>query len=176
MKRILMLILAVCLALSLCACGGKTEGTTGIATEPAAEAATESTQEAPAEAPTEVTVAPAQEPEEDTDAVKYTVIVNDQSGMPIAGVEVQMGDSSCITNEMGTAEFMLPQDTYKVILSYIPMEYTYSGNTAEFFFEEDVTFLTITLQLGDEMLEDVGGLEDEAPVEELPMEELSPEG
>lgn len=172
MKRILMLILALCLVLSLCACGGET-------TEPTAEAATESTQEAPTQAPTEAVEVPVQTPTEDTNEVKYTVIVNDQAGMPIAGVEVRMGEDSgvsCITNEMGAAAFVLPQDTYKVTLPFIPMEYTYSSNATEFFFEEGVVFLTITLRLADEIPEDLGGVEDEAPAEDLPGEEMAPEG
>lgn len=167
MKRLLALLLAVCAVLSLCACGAQEAEPT--------EAPTEAPTQAPTEAPTEAVVEQPQQPE----GVTYYVTVVDEANMPVSGVEVQISaeDSSpCITDEMGMAAFLLPEGSYTVTLLTLPMDYGYATEVREFPFEEGTVYLTITLRLMDMASEDLGGFEDEAPVENAPAEEEIPEG
>lgn len=84
-KNILMLILALCMIFSLCACGN----TSGNTDETPAPNTQEETQEST---------------KADDGKVTYTVTVVDESGNPVAGVMVQ----AC--NDNGCVPFMTPTD------------------------------------------------------------------
>ena len=126
-KRFLIMVLALCVVLALCACGesgsGETVGDTG-----------ESTQQT-----TEETV--------DDGKVTYAVKVVDEGGNPVASAAVQMCKDSClpgVTNAEGVAEFRLVEDDYKV--SFMAMPAGYEADAEEFYFEDGSYELTITLK------------------------------
>ena len=127
-KNLVALLLVLCMALSLCACGG--------------DNAVEAT-EAATEAPVVVETEPAVEETEaiDDGKVVYTITVQDEAGNPIANAMVQMCLETCIpgmTNENGAA-----QADYKVSFLTIP-----EGLAAEeyYYFENGSTEMTITLK------------------------------
>lgn len=136
-KKFSLLVLVLCLALSLCACGGSEA--------PATEAPAT---EAPAtEAP--VTEAPETEAAVPDGMVKYTIAVVDEGGNPIAGAMVQMCKDSCIpgaTDASGVATFTMPEDDYKVSFLTMPAGFELVDETSEFYFESGSTEMTITLK------------------------------
>ena len=139
-KNILSLLLAVCMVLSLAACGNSEEPaeTTEAATEAVTEVATEPATEAATEAPME-----------DDNTVTYKVRVEDESGAPIAGAMVQICLDTClpaITNEEGVAEYQVEEADYKVSFLSLPAGYTYTTEKTEFYFESGSTEMTITLK------------------------------
>ena len=126
MKNILAVILVLCMALSLVACGGNTESTQPQ-TDPV------------------VTTTEATEPADDG-KIAYKVTVVDNAGNPIAGAMVQLCLEACIpavTNENGVAEFNLAEADYKVSFISAP-----AGFTVEeaYYFEAGATEMTITLE------------------------------
>lgn len=130
-KRFLALLMAACLMLGLCACGG--EG------EPDATDSSEVTEA------TDVTEATVIENAQDGN-VTYTVTVVDESGAPIAGVFVQMCLETCYpnsTNENGVATFSLAEADYKV--SFLTPPEGYSVEEA-YYFEDGAHDMTITLK------------------------------
>lgn len=108
-KTFLAAVLAVCMMLALCACGG----------EPAAEPIQ------PTDAPTAPTTAAPTEPAAPTaptpadGEVLYTVKVVDKDGNPKAGAYVQMCLEACVfkvTDAAGNAYFCMAEADYKVTL------------------------------------------------------------
>lgn len=136
-KNIAALLLVLCMALSLCACGGtETPATEAPATE--APVVTE----APTEAVEETEAA-------DTGLTTYSVAVVDEEGNGIAGAMVQICQDTCypgITNEAGVAQFNVAEANYKVSFLALPAGYTYSTEEQEFYFESNSTEITITLK------------------------------
>lgn len=135
MKRMMALALMLCLALSLCACGG--EQPSAETTEPAAPVET-----APPAPETEAPVV-----EEEFDG--YIVTVVDEEGNPIAGAVVQLCMDTCfpgITDETGAAKFSMEEADYKVSFAALPAGYTYTTEEQEFHFEAGSKELTITLK------------------------------
>lgn len=134
-KNIAALLLALCMALSLCACGESTEPTEAPATEaPVTEAPTEAIEET--EAP-------------DTGLTTYSIAVVDEEGNAIAGAMVQICMDTCypgITGENGIAQFSVIEADYKVSFLSMPAGYTYSTEEQEFYFESGSTEMTITLK------------------------------
>ena len=137
MKKFSIAVLAACVMLVLCACGGKD---VPAATEiPTTEAPMVETTEAVVEV--EATV-----PE---GMISYTVTVVDQEGNPVSGVMVQMCKDSCIpgvTNDAGVAAFRMYEDDYKVSLLTMPEGYAYAGEEEIFYFETGSYELTIVLK------------------------------
>ena len=134
-KKISLLALVLCLALSLCACGGSEAPAT----------------EAPAtEAP--ATEAPATEAPETEAALAegmavYTITVVDEGGNPIAGAMVQMCKDSCIpgmTDANGVASFTMAEDDYKVSFLTMPAGFELVDETSEFYFESGSTEIILT--------------------------------
>ena len=131
-KNLVALLLVLCMALSLCACGG--------------EKAVEET-EAATEAPVVVTEPAVEETEAvEDDKVVYTITVVDEEGNPIANTMVQICLETCIpgmTNENGTAQFQVVEADYKVSFLTVP-----EGFVAEesYYFENGSTEMTITLK------------------------------
>lgn len=136
-KKISLLALVLCLALSLCACGGSdTPATEAPATEAPAT-------EAPA------TEAPETEPTLAEGMAVYTITVVDEGGNPIAGAMVQMCKDSCIpgaTDANGVATFTMAEDDYKVSFLTMPTGYELVDETTEFYFDAGSTDMTITLK------------------------------
>ena len=133
MKRLICMMLALVLALALCACG--------------AEKAPETTT-APSE---EATVAPAVA--EETQAVEdgkvtYTIHVQDDAGNALAGVMVQICKEACLpgmTDAEGNAVFTVVEDDYKVSFLTLPAGYTYTTEETEFYFD-GATEITLILK------------------------------
>lgn len=136
MKKLFALLLALCMVLSLCACGsGKTE-----------EETTEET--------VETTAAPTETAAEETEAEEtlaegmavYTVTVVDADGNPIAGAMVQICQDTCypsVTNEDGVAQWTVAEAEYKV--SFLSMPEGYTCEEEAFYFAEGSNEMTITL-------------------------------
>ncbi len=130
-KRIFALVLALCLALSLCACGGAA-GNTETPTTEGTEATTPATEDT--------------EPVDDGN-VTYTVKVVDEGGNPIAGAMVQLCKETClpgVTGVDGVAVFNVVEDSeYKV--SFMSQPAGYEGIEEAYYFEDGSYELTITL-------------------------------
>jgi len=141
MKKLIALLLALCMIFALCACGSQEEA----AAEDAAPE-TEAQQEAPVEEETEA--APVEEETEPVDdgTVTYTITVTDEGGNPIAGAMVQICKETClpgVTNESGVATFQVAEDAYKASILSMPEGYDYTTEEQEFYFdgEFDVTIV-----------------------------------
>ncbi len=132
LKNILMLVLALCLVFSLCACGGNNETPNNTEETPAPSSTQEETQES--------TTA-------DDGKVTYTVTVVDEAGNPIVGALVQLCLEACIpsvTNAEGKATYTVEEADYKV--SFVSMPAGYTSDVNEFHFEEGSYELTLTLK------------------------------
>lgn len=131
-KRLLAVVMVLCLVIGLCACaGGGEESTT--------------TEENTTEASTIVAAQETTEAEEGG----YTVTVVDEGGNPVAGAMVQLCLETCYpgaTDESGIAKFPVEEANYKVSFLVLPEGYTYSTDEQEFYFEEGSRELTITLK------------------------------
>lgn len=143
-KKLLAVMLVLCMVVTLCACGNTAEEETPAVTE------------APAAAPeTVATEADAPEATEETTPVddgmtEYTITVVDDAGNPVVGAMVQMCKDSCLpgpaTDAEGKTHFSLAEDEYKVSFIVVPSGYTYMDDVTEFYFEDGATELTITLK------------------------------
>lgn len=123
MKRILIILLAMMLGISLWGCGS----------EPVQQEST----------------APQQEQETQTVPVLYSVTVTDENGTPIPNAMVQLCSDICVagvTNEAGVAQFTLLPAEYKASMTVVPQGYAYPGETTEFAFPEGSRELTIVLK------------------------------
>lgn len=108
-KTFLAAVLAFCLMLTLCACGGEPAAEP---TQPAGDATT-----VPSAAPTEPAAPTAPTPADGE--VLYTVKVVDKDGNPKAGAYVQMCLEACVfkvTDAAGNAYFCMAEADYKVTL------------------------------------------------------------
>ena len=111
-KKILLAVLALCLTLALCACGG-TDVNDATTLQPEATESTTTT-----EATTTTTTAPAIPTPEDGQ-VLYTVKIVDANGNPVEGAYAQLCLETCVfqpTNAEGIAYFCLPEADYKVTI------------------------------------------------------------
>lgn len=126
-SKLLWITLAVCMLLTLCACGNG---------EPAQTTAPETTLPVETTRPTE-------------QASGYTVKVVDENGNPIVGAAVQLCSDTCYPNATdanGEAFFQLAEAEYKVSFLFLPVGYTYSTDAQEFYFESGATELTVVLK------------------------------
>ena len=123
-KMLLAALLAVCLTLTLCACGG--------AETPAGENNTTTTTEATTTTTT-TTAAPTAPtaPTPEDGQVLYTIKVVDAAGAPVEGVYVQICLDTCdfkATDSEGVAYFCKPEADYKVAFTEAPDTYYYFEN------------------------------------------------
>ena len=139
-KTFLAAVLAFCLMLTLCACGG----------EPAAEPSQPSgdATTVPSAAPTEPAAPTAPTPADGE--VLYTVKVLDKDGNPKAGAYVQMCLEACvfkITDAAGNAYFCMAEADYKVTLmddgtapeGYVAKEHHFESGSHEMTLVYDYT-------------------------------------
>ena len=138
-KSVLLVVLALCLTISLCACGGSDSGdNTATTTNGGATTTTTTTTALPTT--TTTTVAEGK--------VTYTVTVTDEAGNPISGAFVQLCLEACVpcmTNALGVASYPnMDEADYKV--SFINIPECYSVETNEFHFEAGSTEMTIVLK------------------------------
>ena len=138
-KSVLLVMLALCLVIGLCACGG-TEGGDNTATTTNGGNATTTTTTTTVTTTTTTTVAEGK--------VTYTVTVTDEAGNPISGAFVQLCLEACVpcmTNAQGVASYPnMDEADYKV--SFINIPEGYSVETNEFHFEAGSTEMTIVLK------------------------------
>lgn len=128
LKNILLLVLAMAVVLSLCACG-ETENKGGETTE--STAVTQQTTEATT----------------DDSKVTYTVTVVDEQGKPVSGVMVQLCLEACIpaiTNVEGVATWNLDEADYQASFVNIPEGYAQDAN--KYSFQSGSYELTLTLK------------------------------
>ena len=119
-KNFLAAVLAFCMMLTLCACGGEAATETPADTTAPTESTTSATE---ATAPTAPTPADGE--------VLYTIKVVDTEGNPVAGVYVQLCLDVCVftaTDTQGIAYFCKPEAEYKVAFTEAPEIYYYFEN------------------------------------------------
>lgn len=133
-KKILLLLLALCLTIGLCACAG---GNTTETTAPDNNDGTTT-------GPNDETTGPAY-----TGPV-YKVIVQDEQGNPISGAMVQLCQGTVCrpmsTDAQGVAQYEAEQADYEVKLMKLPTGYTYATSQEVFTFAEGSYELTIVLK------------------------------
>lgn len=141
-KRLLAIVLALCLVLGLCACGNGESGKTDA----------EETQPQSVETP----VVKDEKPEEDVQETEasglvYTVKVQDEGGNPIAGAMVQMCEgTNCVparSDDAGVATFNVQAEAdYEVKFMMLPEGFDYTGEEQVFHFDAGSYEMTITLK------------------------------
>ncbi len=139
MKKItLLLALALCLSMLLCACGGEAP----VETEP------KTTTQAPETQPQETE--PQQTQPQNEGLVTYTVKLVDEAGNPIVtGGVVQLCLEACIpnaTNDQGTFSWTVAEADYKVSFIKLPEGFTHATEATDYYFEAGSTELTIVLK------------------------------
>ena len=144
MKSILLVVLALCLMVSLCACGGNTEdGSTTTATTTAATTVATTTTVSTTVPTTVATTTVAD------GKVTYTVKVTDEAGNPISGVPVQLCLVNCLptmTNAEGIATWNnMDEADYKASF-WRELPAGYESDAAEFYFEDGSYEMTIVLK------------------------------
>lgn len=133
-KRLIALLLGLCLMIGLCACGDNSDNANETTTAPV-ETTTQ---------PVETTAATeAQEP-------SHIIKVVDEGGNPIAGVVVQICLEACtpmVTDDNGVASYYnMPEADYEVKIAVMPQGYGYTTEDEVFFFEDGSNEVTIILQ------------------------------
>lgn len=137
-KRILSLLIALCMIACLCACGGTSESA-------------DKDNEENVQNDTNDTSKDSKESDTDTDTEDATPVFNvtvvDASGAPVKGVMVQICKDTCtpaMTNDEGIATFNAEiTDGYK--LSVMTPGYEISTGEAEIYLESGITEYTLTV-------------------------------
>ena len=138
MKRIIMILLALCMMMSFVACNEGGEVTTEAPESTAAPAVTDEPTAEATEAQTEAAFN------------GYKVTVTDKDGNPIAGVQIQMCDSKGCrmpqgTGADGTVTFNFDTSDFHVLIAAAVDGYVVD-TTEEYFFENGGKELTIVLE------------------------------
>ena len=140
-KRILAILLALCVVVGLCACGEKSVEATEAPEQPVVEAPA-----AQPEIPEETEAEPAQPA-----GINYTVKVQDEGGNPVVGAMVQVCQGElCLmptaTDATGTAVFTVAEEAqYEAKFLTLPAGYEYTTEEQVFSFNGGFE-LTITLK------------------------------
>lgn len=143
MKKLIMILLALCLCMSFAACNEGGE----VTTEP------DNNTEAPAqsgEATEDATDAPGTDEATEPAATGYKVTVTDKDGNPIAGVQIQMCDSKgCrmpkATGADGVVTFDYDTSDFHVLIAAAVDGYVVD-TAEEYYFENGSKELTIELE------------------------------
>ena len=138
MKRIIMILLALCMMMSFVACN---EG---------GEVTTEAPESTAAPAVTDVSTAEATEAQTEAAFNGYKVTVTDKDGNPIAGVQIQMCDSKGCrmpqgTGADGTVTFDFDTSDFHVLIAAAVEGYAVD-TTEEYYFSNGSKELTIVLE------------------------------
>ena len=131
LKSFIVLMLAVSMMFTLCACGGNGDDTAET---------TNKVEETTAEKVEETTVVA-------DDKVTYKVTVVDEENNPVVGAMVQLCLDACIpalTNSNGVAEVNVVEEEYKV--SFVTMPDGYTSDEEAYYFADGSYELTITLK------------------------------
>ena len=131
MKKLIAVLLLICVAMGVCACGNNDAVPTTTDFE------------------SEIDIIDVTTTEEIS--AGYTVKVVDEGGNPIAGAMVQLCAESCIpavTDANGVATFPNAEsrDDYKVSFVTLPAGYDYVDENQAFYFEAGATEITLTLK------------------------------
>ncbi len=140
MKKLLIILMAFCLAFSLVACGGNNNDAKEEKDDEETTLAADDTTEKVDDTTADVV--------DDGKAI-YTVKVCDEAGNPIAGAMVQLCKETCLpgmTDETGVATFNVLEDDYKVSFLALPEGYIYVDGATEFYFEDGSNDITLTLK------------------------------
>ena len=128
LKLLSVCLLAVCLLATLCACGGEPSNPAdGSTTTTTSNTTTTTTTKA-------------------DDKETYTVTVLDAAGAPVVGAMVQLCKDICfptVTDANGVATWSMEEDEYKVSFAMTPDGFVVEES---YYFEDDATEMTITLQ------------------------------
>ena len=139
-KRIITLMMMLCMIFSLCACGNNSGDVEGNKSKESQTSQTEEGKDENSEG--------TEDTSEDTGKVEYKVILVDQDGNPVGGAMVQICKEACVpskTGEDGVAVFSLEEtDGYKASIMSLPKGYVYEG-AKEIYFEGDVKEVTFTV-------------------------------
>lgn len=131
LKKLAALLLVLCMAIALCACGGDSEPTNDGDTVATTTTAEETT----------TTTAPV--------AAAFKVTVVDPTGAPVEGVMLQVCKDSCIpakTDADGVATFNVEvSDEHKLSVLSCPAGYIYTGE-AEVYLEDGMTACTVVIE------------------------------
>lgn len=141
MKKIMAMLLALCMMLALCACGNANNNDVPEATDPVqndvpADTAEQTPEETEAEAPA---------------GTVYTVTLVDEGGNPVVGTLIQICQGElclmpCATNADGVATFTVTEEgAYEAKLVTLPEGYEYATEEQVFPFGSAYE-LTITLK------------------------------
>lgn len=142
MKKLIALMLFICMAVTLFACGESAEGTesSSVSVEES-KTVSESATESESESSTE------------EQAATFKVKVVNANGDPIANVMLQLCKDTCIpakTGEDGVASFKAEiTDGYKLSVLTCPEGYIYEGEP-EIYLESGITEYTVELSEGSE--------------------------
>ena len=147
MKSILLVVLALCLTVCMCACGGNENGDTTTTTNGGNAATTTTTTIA---APTTTTTVA-------DGKVTYTVTVTDEAGTPVVGAIVQLclmesvngipaGCHPFMSNAEGVATFRLPEAEWGVKVSNTPEGSGLAPFETYLYFEAGSTEMTVVLK------------------------------
>ncbi len=131
-KSLFVLVLALCMMVSLCACGGEGDTSEETTNNDVAETTNNEVEETTAA---------------EDDRITYKVTVVDEENNPVVGAMVQLCLEACIpalTNNNGVAIFKAEEADYKV--SFVKMPDGYTCDTEAFYFAEGSYELTITLK------------------------------
>jgi ABC-type Fe3+-hydroxamate transport system substrate-binding protein len=140
MKKLITLLLAMAMLVTLCACGGNDANNDDTANTTTTTAATTTT--TTTATTTTTTVA--------SNKFTYTVNITDEAGNPIPGVMVQMCNATsclppCSSNAQGVVLFEnKDKDDYSVKFAVLPEGYT--ADATEYFFDEGSFEMTIVLK------------------------------
>ena len=142
-KRLLAVLLALCMMVALCACG-QTQEPSQTPDAPVAD-------DQPTQQPSENEQPSEEAPVQNTNPT-YTVKIVDEGGNPVVGAMVQMcqGETCMpgpLSDATGTVIFQIPEAEYKVsFLGSVPAGYDYTTEETEFYFEDGSYEMTIVLK------------------------------
>lgn len=148
-KRAAAMILVLCMALSLAACGNSASSGTnsGDASVGAASSDVIASTSADASADSSEDAGASSDEPVDDGRVTYTITVVDEEGNPISGAMVQLCKETCLpcgaTNADGVVSVTTVEDDYKV--SFMTPVEGYVTDGLEFYFDAGSTEMTIVL-------------------------------
>lgn len=137
MKKLIIVVLTMCMAFCMFACGSETDTQSGTA-----ESSQTESNSPVSEVQSET------ESKEESKGEVFTVTVVDENSAPVSGVMIQVCKDTCIpakTDENGVATFNVEiTDGYKLSVLSCPEGYEYTGE-AEIYLESGITEYTVEI-------------------------------